>query len=88
MEQHRIPSNTNIVIDVCGMHGVWFDHREIRAIVGELSNNKRREIGQHRHRYRRIRDRSHFAAFLNEADEWWPWKALEELLDFFEDIFD
>ncbi|MDH3645875.1 MAG: zf-TFIIB domain-containing protein [Gammaproteobacteria bacterium] len=85
MEQYRIPTHKNIVIDACGMHGVWFDHREIRSIVGEA---KRRVSGRRRHQYHRVRNRSQFATFLDDADDWWPWEALEELLDFLEDLFE
>ena len=85
MALHRVPGHRRVHIDACGTHGIWFDHSEIRTLVGE--NRSRRRKSRQR-KYHRVRQRSQFASFLQDADDWWPWEALEDLLEFLEDLFD
>ncbi|NNF60500.1 MAG: zf-TFIIB domain-containing protein [Gammaproteobacteria bacterium] len=84
MQEYQLPRNKRVTIEVCGEHGIWFDHHEIRTLVGGKARRKRR-----RHmRARPVKNRSSFAGFLRDTDDWWPWEALEELLEFLEDLFD
>ena len=66
MQRQALKNPADVVIDSCNDHGIWFDYRELRSIVGRP-----------RHGRERPRRRRHS-----------PFEAIEDLLDFLEDLFD
>ena len=51
MIRRNYGQSSGVIIDVCGKHGVWLDHREIEKILafiqqGGLMNTRRREVAR------------------------------------------
>ena len=78
MQRQAIAGRADLVVDGCNDHGIWFDYSELRRIVGPARDAKRtRTPGRPRRRKGR-----------RDLDDWWPFEALEELVDFLEDVLD
>ena len=82
LHRQAVKGRTGVVIDACNDHGIWFDYRELRGIVG-LPRRPRQ-----RRKYKKLRRHGEIAGFLKDKDDWWPFEAIEDLLDFLEDLFD
>ncbi len=78
MQRQAIKDRGETVIDSCNDHGIWFDYRELRGIVGRPPRRRRQR--KHARRGRKPARRP--------KDDWSAFEAIEDLLDFLEDLFD
>lgn len=74
MRRQALGGRRRMLVDSCEAHGIWFDHTELRRLVGPGPRGRSARPEARRRR--------------RELDEWWPFEALEELLEFLEDLFD
>ncbi|MBT8144521.1 MAG: zf-TFIIB domain-containing protein, partial [Gammaproteobacteria bacterium] len=77
LQRHQVRGR-RVTLDSCTDHGVWFDYLELRNLVGR----------QERKRKRKPLRRNRVLALPDDIDDWWPFEAIEDLLEFVEDILD
>lgn len=82
MQRQRLDARGKLLVDCCNDHGIWFDFRELRTIVGPA-----RPPRESRRPHRQVR-RATLAAHLEELEDWWPFEALDDLIDFLDELFD
>jgi len=61
MQRRNFAGTSGVIVDVCGPHGVWFDHRELERVLeyvraGGLRRSRERELQRQEERLRRLRD--------------------------------
>ncbi len=61
MQRRNFAGSSGVIVDVCGPHGVWFDHRELERVLefvraGGLRRARTRELQRQEERLRRLRD--------------------------------
>ena len=61
MQRRNFAGSSGVIVDVCGKHGVWFDHRELERVLefvrsGGLRRAREREVERQEERLRRLRD--------------------------------
>jgi len=63
MQRRNFAGGSGVIVDVCGRHGIWFDHRELERVLefvrgGGLRRSRDRELERQEERLRRLRDSS------------------------------
>ncbi len=58
MQRRNFAGSSGVIVDVCGHHGVWFDHRELEQVLGfvrqgGLRRAREREVARAEQRLRR-----------------------------------
>lgn len=61
MQRRNFAGASGVIVDVCGPHGVWFDHRELERVLeyvraGGLRRARERELERQEERARRLRE--------------------------------
>jgi Zn-finger nucleic acid-binding protein len=61
MQRRNFGGTSGVIVDVCGPHGIWFDHRELERVLafvrsGGLRRARTREIERQEERLRRLRE--------------------------------
>jgi Zn-finger nucleic acid-binding protein len=61
MQRRNFAGSSGVIVDLCGAHGVWFDHRELERLLeyvraGGLRRARAREIERQEQRLRRLRE--------------------------------
>jgi len=61
MQRRNFGGSSGVIVDVCGPHGIWFDHRELERVLefgrtGGLRRARAREIERQEERLRRLRE--------------------------------
>ena len=87
MQRRNFAGSSGVIVDVCGRHGVWFDHRELERVLefvrqGGLRRARAREVERQEQRLRRAgeeRRDAHLDGLLVEPR---AARAEPELLDF------
>jgi len=61
MQRRNYAGSSGVIVDVCGHHGIWFDHRELERVLefvrsGGLRRARTRELERQEERLRRLRE--------------------------------
>jgi Zn-finger nucleic acid-binding protein len=88
MQRRNYAGNSGVIVDVCGPHGVWLDHRELERVLefvraGGLRRARAREIERAEERLRRLRAEEHPGPGLEREFLGPPLRPEPDLLDLF-----
>jgi Zn-finger nucleic acid-binding protein len=86
MQRRNFAGSSGVIVDVCGLHGVWFDHRELERLLeyvreGGLRKARAREIERQEQRLRRLRDEPPLAGGLEAEFPGSPGRPPADLID-------
>ncbi|MBK7641917.1 MAG: zf-TFIIB domain-containing protein [Planctomycetes bacterium] len=88
MQRRNFAGSSGVIVDMCGPHGVWFDHRELERVLefvraGGLRRSRERELDRQEERLRRLRESAPPAGGLPGEFLGPPARPPSDLLDFF-----
>jgi Zn-finger nucleic acid-binding protein len=88
MQRRNFAGCSGVIVDVCGKHGVWFDHRELERVLefvrgGGLRRAREREVEREEQRLRRLRDPEPGAPVLGPDILDAPARPAPDLFDLF-----